>query len=173
MAASPHCSCATVDAASRIIRSRFVCTNCGSIFDANVNAAKNILKLGISPTGGLPGMACESSQSTGRKQEEDARKGVLGPSGPRVVTSGSCFIEFQIGHHFLDTMLSASMSLCMTDCWLRLSHFNVTPDQFVSVTVAWSFLSSRQQTREPILKDLDSEPVIRFSVSVLLCRSSH
>jgi hypothetical protein len=43
-------------------------------------------------------------------------------------------------------MPNASMSLCMTDCWLRLSHFKVTPDQFVSVTVAWSFLSSRQQT---------------------------
>jgi putative transposase len=68
-------ACGTVDAASRISRSRFVCTNCGSIFDADVNAAKNILKLGISPTGGLPGMACESSQTTGRKQEEDAREG--------------------------------------------------------------------------------------------------
>ena len=68
-------SCGTVDAESRISRSRFVCTNCGSIFDADVNAVKNILKLGISPTGGLPGMACESSQSTGRKQEEDPRKG--------------------------------------------------------------------------------------------------
>jgi putative transposase len=72
---SQCCTCGTVDAASRISRSRFVCTNCGSIFDADVNAAKNILKLGISPTGGLPGIACESSQSTGRKQEEDARKG--------------------------------------------------------------------------------------------------
>lgn len=72
---SQTCSdCNTVDAASRISRSRFVCTNCGSIFDADVNAAKNILKLGISPTGGLPGMACESSQSIGRKQEEDARE---------------------------------------------------------------------------------------------------
>ncbi|MBN8990568.1 MAG: transposase [Rhizobiales bacterium] len=48
-------ACGTVDAASRISRSRFVSTNCGSIFDADVNAAKNILKLGISPTGGLPG----------------------------------------------------------------------------------------------------------------------
>ena len=67
-------ACGTVDAASRISRSRFVCTNCGSIFDADVNAARNILKLGISPTGGLPGMACESSLTTGRKQEEDARK---------------------------------------------------------------------------------------------------
>ncbi len=67
-------ACGTVDAASRISRSRFVCTNCGSIFDADVNAAKNILKLGISATGGLPGMACESSRTTGRKQEEDARE---------------------------------------------------------------------------------------------------
>lgn len=67
-------SCGTVDAESRIGRSRFVCTNCGSIFDADVNAAKNILKLGISPTGGLPGMACELSRSVGRKQEEDARE---------------------------------------------------------------------------------------------------
>jgi putative transposase len=73
---SQCCSaCGIVDAASRISRSRFVCTNCGSIFDADVNAAKIILKLGISQTGGLPGMACESSQSIGRKQEEDARKG--------------------------------------------------------------------------------------------------
>jgi hypothetical protein len=46
-----------------------------TIFDAAVNAAKNILKLGISPTGGLPAMACGSSQTTGRKQEEDAREG--------------------------------------------------------------------------------------------------
>ena len=73
---SQRCNaCGTVDAASRISRSRFVCTNCGSIFDADVNAAKNILKLGISPTGGLPGMACELSRTTGRKQEEDAREG--------------------------------------------------------------------------------------------------
>jgi transposase len=72
---SQTCSgCQAVDAASRISRSRFVCTNCGSIFDADVNAAKNILKLGISPTGRLPGMACESSQATGRKQEEDVRE---------------------------------------------------------------------------------------------------
>jgi hypothetical protein len=49
-----------------------VCTNCGSIFDADVNAAKNIVKLGVSPTGRLLGMTCESSRTTGRKQEEDA-----------------------------------------------------------------------------------------------------
>jgi putative transposase len=73
---SQRCSaCEAIDAESRISRSRFVCTNCGSIFDADVNAAENILKLGISPTGGLPGMACGSSRTTGRKQEEDAREG--------------------------------------------------------------------------------------------------
>ena len=67
-------ACGTVNAESRISRSRFVCTNCGSIFDADVNAAKNILKLGINPTGGLLGMACESSRDIGRKQEHDARE---------------------------------------------------------------------------------------------------
>jgi hypothetical protein len=83
---------------------------------------------------------------------------------------GRRFIGFQIvhGNHFLDKTPTASMSLCITDCWLRLSHFKVTPDQLVSVTVAWSFLSSRQQTREPTPNDLDSEPVIRVSVSVVL-----
>src|SRR5258706_11089652 len=62
-------------AAWTVQQSRLVCTNCGSIFDADVNAAKNILKLGISPTGGLPGMACESSQTTGGKQEEEPPQG--------------------------------------------------------------------------------------------------
>jgi putative transposase len=80
-------ACGIVDAKSRISRSRFVCTNCGSIFDADVNAAKNILKLGVSPTGGLPGMACESSRTTGRKQEDDAREsGSSALSKSRVVT---------------------------------------------------------------------------------------
>lgn len=47
---SQCCSaCSPVDAASRISRSRFVCTNCGSIFDADVNAAKDILKGGSGP----------------------------------------------------------------------------------------------------------------------------
>ena len=64
------------------------------------------------------------------------------------------------------------MSLCITDCWLRLSHFKVTPDQLVSRTVAWSFLSSRQQTREPMLNALDSRPVIRFAASVRVVRST-
>jgi hypothetical protein len=34
------------------------------------------------------------------------------------------------------------------------------------VTVAWSFLSSRQQTRAPTLNDLDWLPVIHFAVSI-------
>jgi hypothetical protein len=52
----------------------FVCTACGSIFDADVNAAKNILKLGISPTGGLAGMACESARIlAGSRKETLAR----------------------------------------------------------------------------------------------------
>jgi putative transposase len=73
---SQTCSaCKAVDAASRISRSKFVCTNCGSISDADINAARNILAIGKSPTGGLPGMACGSSRTTGRKQEKDARKG--------------------------------------------------------------------------------------------------
>jgi transposase len=45
------------------------------MFDADVNAAKNILAIGIGPTGGLPGMACESSRTTGRRQEKDIREG--------------------------------------------------------------------------------------------------
>lgn len=50
-------------------------TACGSIFDADVNAAKNILNLGISPTGGLLWMARESSRTTGRKQRKDLECG--------------------------------------------------------------------------------------------------
>jgi hypothetical protein len=56
--------------------------------------------------------------------------------------------------------------------WLRLSHFNVTPAQFFSVTVAWSFLSSRQYTRAPTSKDLDWDPVIQFAVSVAVLLAS-
>jgi putative transposase len=52
-----------------------VCTTCGGDFDADINGARNILVLGTSPTGGPPGMACGSSQTIGRKQEEDSREG--------------------------------------------------------------------------------------------------
>jgi hypothetical protein len=74
----------------------------------------------------------------------------------------SCLWLLLHRNHFFDMAPTQAMSLCKTDCWLRLSHFRVTPDQFVSVTVAWSFLSSRQQTRDPTLKVLDWEPVIRL-----------
>ncbi|MBR0687754.1 transposase [Bradyrhizobium manausense] len=67
---SQTCSaCGAVDAASCISRSRFVCTNCGRMFDADVNAAKNILAIGINSTGGLP------SRTAGRKQEQNACEG--------------------------------------------------------------------------------------------------
>jgi putative transposase len=67
---SQQCSaCGAVDVASRISRSQFVCTSCGVIADADVNAAQNILRRGLNPTGGPPGMACRSSHTSGRKQE--------------------------------------------------------------------------------------------------------
>jgi hypothetical protein len=47
------------------------------------------------------------------------------------------------------------ISLCGTDWLSRLSHLRVTPDQFVSVTVPRSFLSSPQQTRAPTLSPRD------------------
>jgi putative transposase len=73
---SQTCSaCGAVDAASRISRSQFVCTSCGIIEDADVNAAQNILRRGICPTGGHPGMACGSSRAGGRKQEALAGNG--------------------------------------------------------------------------------------------------
>ncbi|SPP92975.1 conserved protein of unknown function [Bradyrhizobium vignae] len=73
---SETCSaCGVVDAEARITRARFVGNARGGDFDADENAARNILAKGISSTGGLPGMAWGSSQTTGRKQEDDARKG--------------------------------------------------------------------------------------------------
>jgi hypothetical protein len=47
------------------------------------------------------------------------------------------------------------ISLCETDWLSWLSHLRVTPDQFVSVTVPRSFLSSPQQTRAPTLSPRD------------------
>lgn len=73
---SQTCSaCRVVDAASRISRLCFVCTNCGTMFNTDVNSAKNIFVTGISRTGGLPGTACEPSRTIGRKQEEEVREG--------------------------------------------------------------------------------------------------
>ncbi|WP_244639335.1 transposase [Bosea sp. ANAM02] len=78
---SQECSsCRTVDAKSRISRSQFVCTNCGLIENADVNAARSILARGLGTTGGRPGMACGSSRAGGRKQEvapAKARNSVL------------------------------------------------------------------------------------------------
>lgn len=55
-AQSSQCAAhAAPSTASRINRSNFVRTGCGSIFDAHVNAAKNILRLGANPTGRLSG----------------------------------------------------------------------------------------------------------------------
>jgi putative transposase len=39
--------CGTIDSKSRLSQSEFVCTNCGHISNADVNAAKNILSKGI------------------------------------------------------------------------------------------------------------------------------
>jgi hypothetical protein len=44
------------------------------MFDAD-DAAKNVLELDVNPTGGLPGIACGSSRTTGWKQEKKAREG--------------------------------------------------------------------------------------------------
>lgn len=41
-------SCKTIDKKSRLSQSEFVCTNCGEISNADLNASKNILREGIS-----------------------------------------------------------------------------------------------------------------------------
>ena len=57
--------------------------------------------------------------------------------------------------HLSGTRKTIFISLCETDWLSRLSHLRVTPDQFVSVTVPRSFLSSPQQTRAPSLSPRD------------------
>ena len=47
--------CGKVDAASRISQSRFCCTSCGHVDNADLNAAKTILAKAL--TGGLPRLA--------------------------------------------------------------------------------------------------------------------
>jgi putative transposase len=68
---SQRCAeCGHVDPLNRIDRDRFQCVRCGHAACADHNASRNILYLGRrAPTGGLPGVACESSLAGGRKQE--------------------------------------------------------------------------------------------------------
>jgi putative transposase len=64
------CVCGHVDRGNRLSQARFVCRACGHEDNADVNAARNILDLGIGiQTGGRPGLACESNRTSGRKQE--------------------------------------------------------------------------------------------------------
>ena len=67
---SQGCSiCGHVHKDNRLTQAEFLCLKCGHAENADVNAAKNILSLGLK-TGGLPGLACESNRTTGRKQEK-------------------------------------------------------------------------------------------------------
>lgn len=71
---SQTCSvCGHVHKDNRRSQSDFCCLACGHAENADVNAAKNILSLGLK-TGGLPGLACESNRTSGRKQERKGRK---------------------------------------------------------------------------------------------------
>lgn len=71
---SQRCSiCHNTDKENRKTQSAFLCVNCGHSENADVNAAKNILCLGLE-TGGLPGVACGSNRSSGRKQEVRAAR---------------------------------------------------------------------------------------------------
>jgi len=73
---SQKCSkCGHVHTDNRVSQSVFLCRACTHAENADVNAAKNILRLGLA-TGGHPGMACGSNRSGGRKQERrTARRG--------------------------------------------------------------------------------------------------
>jgi putative transposase len=67
--------CGHVHADNRVSQSVFLCQSCGHIENADVNAARNILRLGLE-TGGHPGLACGSNRVAGRKQERRvARRG--------------------------------------------------------------------------------------------------
>lgn len=50
--------CSTIDSKSRLSQSEFVCTKCGHISNADVNAAKNILGKGIALTRQREALAC-------------------------------------------------------------------------------------------------------------------
>ncbi|WP_353204821.1 zinc ribbon domain-containing protein [Sphingomonas sp.] len=69
---------AVVAAENRKSQADFDCVSCGIQINADLNATINIRRLAfgkataIPPTGGLPGMACESSFIRRRKQEPRA-----------------------------------------------------------------------------------------------------
>ena len=70
---SQRCSkCGYVHADNRLTQELFLCGKCGHTENADVNAAKNILQLGlekIRATEGYSGVVCESNRATGRKQK--------------------------------------------------------------------------------------------------------
>lgn len=71
---SQRCSlCGHVHKDNRRTQAAFLCLECGHTENADLNAAKNILSLGLK-TGGLPGMACESNRKSGRKQESRVKR---------------------------------------------------------------------------------------------------
>ena len=66
---SQRCSvCGHVHVGNRLSQAEFRCRACCHEDNADLNAAKNILYLGLK-TGGLPGLACGSNRISGRKQE--------------------------------------------------------------------------------------------------------
>ena len=69
---SQTCSvCGCVHSDNRTSQASFSCRGCGHVDNADLNAAKNILRLGLA-TGGPPEIACGSNRSSGRKQERHA-----------------------------------------------------------------------------------------------------
>ena len=66
---SQRCSaCGHTHADNRRSQEVFACLACGHTENADVNAAKNVLQLGIT-TEGRSGLVCESNQAIGRKQK--------------------------------------------------------------------------------------------------------
>jgi transposase, IS605 OrfB family, central region len=65
--------CGSIHPDNRTSQASFVCRECGHEDNADLNAATNILRLGLK-TGGRPGVACESNRAGGRKQERRAAR---------------------------------------------------------------------------------------------------